>query len=138
MIEYLIKKLQGEEQQRLRTEIQSSRMISSLEKVIQQLVSKLFIGSFIEFSIGREKSIYKKRFISNISISINKTDSLLMKKIDFIETYLKRQVRKYFCLYYRCIFLSLLTKRYNLFGYLLHAYFSIVIYIFLIYSLFIY
>jgi hypothetical protein len=38
MIEYLIKKLQGEEQQRLRTEIQSSRMIASLEKVIQQLV----------------------------------------------------------------------------------------------------
>lgn len=44
MIEYLIKKLQGEEQQRLRTEIQSSRMISSLEKVIQQLVKKFLIN----------------------------------------------------------------------------------------------
>jgi len=40
MIEYLIKKVQGEEQQRLRTEIQSSRMISSLEKVIQQMEEK--------------------------------------------------------------------------------------------------
>ncbi len=39
MIHYLVKRLQVEEKQRLRTEIQASRMISSMEKLLKQMVS---------------------------------------------------------------------------------------------------
>jgi len=44
MLSYLIKRLQAEEQQRLRTEIQASKMISKMEKLLQQMV--YFTSSF--------------------------------------------------------------------------------------------
>jgi len=54
MLCYLVKRLQAEEQQRLRTEIQASRMISSMEKLLQQMVTFIFMKNTKE-TLGGKK-----------------------------------------------------------------------------------